>query len=73
MYQHPVLTESLVRDHVAELQRDGQRGRGARLGRRSHPVSRARKSTGWFLIHVGLRLAIPRRTAARSRMVVTSA
>jgi hypothetical protein len=66
MHQHPALSRALVRDRVIELRRSGQAG--PRIGRdqRQNRVSdAARRRTGWLLVEVGLRLAVPRNAMTR--------
>lgn len=48
----PAVGEALVRDHLTDMRR--------------HPVAHRcerrslRRTTGWLLVHIGLRLAVPR-------------
>jgi hypothetical protein len=78
---NPTLIEMMARDRIAELQRSGaKRPGGARCytvadRTKSHtavaPIRRYRQASprramGWFLVRVGLRLALPR---ARARSV----
>ena len=57
----PAIAEALAREHVRDLHAGlpvVRRSRGPRVTARS--VSTA---TGWFLVHVGLRLAVPEHSA----------
>jgi hypothetical protein len=61
MYQHPTFVQGLIRDRVAELQRTAT----AAAARRDEPranrvIVSARRTTGWLLVDMGLRLAVPR-------------
>jgi len=61
VYQHPAFHQALMRDRVTEL-RDSA-GATAHIGRekRQHElVAAARRGTGWLLVDMGLRLAMPR-------------
>ncbi|HWD65534.1 MAG TPA: hypothetical protein VG405_10195 [Solirubrobacteraceae bacterium] len=62
MPQHPALYEVLARERQAEFQRTADTTAYGR-SRRTRPqlVTSARKATGWFLVEVGLRLAVSRR------------
>lgn len=79
---NPALAEMAVRDRIDELQRarakrsfgtqsylaaDTTRsqtpGSPARHARRAH----SRRAIGWFLVSLGLRIALPRRRAGSSR------
>jgi hypothetical protein len=61
MYPHPAVIEALVRDRVLELRRSAVgRTRGRREKRRHRVTAAARHGTGWLLVDVGLRLAVPR-------------
>jgi hypothetical protein len=57
---HPLptaMTEKLAQARVADFRRP----RRARRQRPSKPIHRGtREATGWFLVGVGLRLAVPR-------------
>lgn len=60
MYQHPVLVQALTKDRAAELRhRADANARVQRDKRRSKLVAAARHGTGWLLIDIGLRLAMP--------------
>jgi hypothetical protein len=61
---NPGLTGQLADDHVAELRRsaagrDGGRGAAAEMAERAW----LRRKAGWFLVGLGLRLVLPRRSA----------
>ena len=62
MYQHPALLEALTRERAAGLRRHGAgetaRSRGQKRPRKL--VAAARRGTGWMLVDMGLRLAVPR-------------
>ena len=61
MYHHPAFARALVSDHVAELHRSaGAAGRTRPNRRRPNLFAAARLETGWLLIDMGLRLAMPR-------------
>jgi hypothetical protein len=68
VYHHPALANALIRDRVAELHYSaGATARGAgenahstRAPRRPNVVASARLRTGWLLVEMGLRLAMPR-------------
>jgi hypothetical protein len=61
MYQNPDLVQALARDHLAELRRAAQRsGRGRHGNRRRSIFLASRQATGWLLVDLGLRLAVPR-------------
>jgi hypothetical protein len=69
MYQNSAVIQALARDSVAELHRTADANARTRCERRPHRVIRAaRKTTGWLLIDMGLRLAVPR--SAMNRTVV---
>lgn len=69
---HPALLQIAARDRIAEMQRAGAKrsfgtwsyrateppapGHSARDARRVHP----QRAIGWFLVSLGLRLAVPR-------------
>jgi hypothetical protein len=56
---HPALTEAHARARVNELQRQARQASGHRRGRRLHPWHRSMRTTaGWFLVSLGLRLAV---------------
>ena len=75
MYQHPALLEPLIRDRVAELRQSGPATARiaptapvtaiGRHNRRRSLVAAARSGTGWLLVDMGLRLAMPRGGANR--------
>lgn len=67
MFHHPALADALARDRVAELRRSAQDARSARptarsrnKHRRPSVVASFRLRTGWLLVDMGLRLAVPR-------------
>lgn len=67
---HPTMAEALNRAHIRDMHNAARvRPRGARV-RRPHPTSTGviRSRTGWFLVHVGLRLALPPRRYTTARM-----
>jgi hypothetical protein len=67
MYPHPAVLEALVRDRVLELRRSAAaQARGRREKRRHRVTAAARHGTGWLLVDVGLRLAVPRGAADRA-------
>lgn len=60
MYHHPALTQALAHDRVVHLHASAQLD--ARRGRervRPSVAARARHATGWVLVEMGLRLAVP--------------
>jgi hypothetical protein len=61
VHQHPVVRQSLVRDRVAELRHSAEASTPMRGEERWHRlVAAGRRGTGWLLIDMGLRLAMPR-------------
>jgi hypothetical protein len=59
--QNPALVEALAQDRLAELRRGAQARSVALQGARTRSILAAsRRATGWLLIDVGLRLAVPR-------------
>lgn len=69
---HPALLDLLVRDRVAELRQSGAGVRIPREKPRRHPVEAARRGTGWLLVDLGLRLAVPGRPRpSRDREAMT--
>ena len=61
MHQHPVVLEALARDRVAELRHSASATTHMRGEKRWHRlVAAGRRGTGWLLIDMGLRLALPR-------------
>jgi hypothetical protein len=66
MHQHPALREALARDRVVALRRSGQASPRIERSHRPDRVSNAaRRRTGWLLVEVGLRLAVPRSAMTR--------
>jgi hypothetical protein len=66
MYPHPAVLEALVRDRVLELRQTAAgRARSRRAERRRRVAAAARHGTGWLLVDVGLRLAVPRGATER--------
>jgi hypothetical protein len=66
MIHNPALVDAVARARVADLRqsaRSGVRGRG--IKRRHRGAEAARQATGWLLVDMGLRLAVPRRAASR--------
>jgi hypothetical protein len=68
MFQlHPALLDALVEDRVAELRHTAAASARAETAkRRRRPINAARQGTGWLLVGLGLRLALPG-PAARER------
>ena len=61
MHQHPVVQEAIVRGRVDGLRHSADATAHARRARRRlGVVAAARYATGWLLVDMGLRLAIPR-------------
>lgn len=72
MHQHPALVEALISDRVAELRNGGWATAHMRRQKRWHElVAAARRGTGWLLVDMGLRLAVPR--AGTNRRVARGA
>jgi hypothetical protein len=66
VHQHPAVLEALARDRVAELRHSGWATARVRREKRWHGlVAAARRGTGWLLVDMGLRLAVPRGGASR--------
>ena len=62
MCLNPALAQALARDRVADLrQAAGPRARRDRDDPRASVILATRRATGWLLVDVGLRLALPRR------------
>ena len=65
---NPTMTEMLTNQRVDEMGRRAAQCRRARLSRGSASskgrLGAARKATGWALVEIGLRLAVPRRRPA---------
>ncbi len=56
---HPALTQAHARARVEELQRQSRHASVPRRTRRAHPRRRSIRTTaGWFLVNLGLRLAV---------------
>ena len=67
MYQNHLLVQALVQDRVAELRQSATSGFSTRREpRRHHVAGAAKRGTGWLLVDLGLRLAVPRGHANRS-------
>jgi hypothetical protein len=61
MYQNPTLVKALVRDRVDEVRQSAEARAPRKRENRRHPiVDAARHGTGWLLVDLGLRLAVPR-------------
>lgn len=58
MSQNPALVEALAKDRLAELHQATRRCRRETRPRRV--IRAARNETGWLLVDLGLRLAVPR-------------
>lgn len=66
MHQHPVVLEALMRDQIAERRHSAGATAHVRSNERWHGlVDATRRATGWLLVDVGLRLAVPRGTTNR--------
>ncbi len=67
MPNNPALVRALARERATELRQAANSGASSR-----HEVPRApviltaRRATGWLLVDVGLRLALPRRSMTRA-------
>lgn len=74
---NPALTEMVATDRIREMRADAARrpvGRGVTQAAARQPSSRSgrrvglahpQQTVGWFLVSVGLRLALPRTGSAR--------
>jgi hypothetical protein len=63
---NPAFAGALIDARVAELQRSaGAAFRGRSEPRRPDVIATARQATGWLLIDMGLRLAVPRCATSR--------
>jgi hypothetical protein len=63
---NPAMTEMLTDERIADLRRP----KGLRQSRPSFGSLRSlKKATGWALVEMGLRLAVPRRTLRGRRAV----
>lgn len=61
MNQHPAVLQTLIRQRVAELCQSAEATAHVRREKRWHRlVAATRRGTGWMLVDVGLRLAVPR-------------
>lgn len=61
MHQHPALVEALIGDRVDELRHSDWATARLRYEKRWHGlVTATRRGTGWLLVDMGLRLAVPR-------------
>lgn len=59
MCQHPSLVEALAKDRVAELRRNASATAPSGRERRPSIVETARHRSGWLLVDIGIRLAVP--------------
>ena len=64
MHQHPAVQDAVVRSRVDELRHSA--GVPTSIRRRFRLVAAARHGTGWLLVDMGLRLAMPRAGAKHS-------
>lgn len=64
MHQHPAVQDAVVRSRVDKLRHSA--GASTHIRRRFRLVSAARHGTGWLLVDMGLRLAMPRAGAKPS-------
>ena len=61
MYQHPALHRVVIRDRVDGLRLSAEATAYIRRVRRRHTLlAAARRRTGWLLVDMGLRMAVPR-------------
>lgn len=61
MYQNPTIAEALAQDRVLALRQSARASALGRGAKRPHRVTQAaRRGTGWLLVDLGLRLAVPR-------------
>jgi hypothetical protein len=61
VYQNPALLEAVARDRVVDLLQNAElRANSERETRRRRVAAAARNGTGWLLVDIGLRLAMPR-------------
>jgi hypothetical protein len=61
VYENPALLEALARDRVIDLRQSAEvRATSDREKRRRRVTAAARHGTGWLLVDLGLRLAMPR-------------
>ena len=61
MHQHPAVLETLMKDRMADLRHSAQLTEHMRRERRWRRFTAAtRRGTGWLLVDMGLRLAVPR-------------
>ena len=66
MYQNRALVEALARDRVIALRQCAPSRARRRSEKRRHRVTwAARRGTGWLLVDIGLRLAVPRSSMSR--------
>jgi hypothetical protein len=75
VYQHPALANALARDRAAGLRQSAQSAQSAQMAagtarrprtqRRPSVIGSARLRTGWLLVDMGLRLAVPRGSTNR--------
>jgi hypothetical protein len=67
---HPGLREALARARTDELRQSAEANANANSRRdkpRHRPIQAARRGTGWLLVDMGLRLAVPRNAPHQSR------
>jgi hypothetical protein len=66
MHQNPALVEALGQDRIVDLRQSAQaRAISQRETRRHRIAQAARNGTGWLLVDLGLRLAMPSGTMKR--------
>ena len=67
MHQHLVVQDAIARSRVDALRHSaGAPGGNRRRARRVRVLAAARHGTGWLLVDMGLRLAMPRAGAKHS-------
>jgi hypothetical protein len=66
VHHHPALAEALISVRFDELRRSDWATAQLRREKRWHGlVAAARRGTGWLLVDMGLRLAVPRADTTR--------
>jgi hypothetical protein len=65
VYQSPALVQALARSRVAELHASAEMLERPRRDPQHHIIESARHRTGWLLVDIGLRLALPRSAMKR--------